>query len=1563
MDEEYELDELGNPILDELDNPIPKRKVEVDELGNPIELEWREQSDDPKSLNDKAVDLMRGAVDYAAAGIGGINRGLSQIVSEPLKFLGAVNEALSPEIVNPTTGEKIEMPNYALQAGQAITDFTNKINPVNPEVNQTFQDVSQGLGQAGGMMATMGLSATSAAPQLANAATGLLPATGRAVAQVAQTAVSPVGIVGGSMVAAPEWEAAKQAGLSDDEAIGVLAKNYFVGQTEILPFQNVLSRLNRIGGGKLASILKNVGMGGFEEAVQEATQTYLTNEIAKGTYDPDRDPLFQVLQSAKVGGLVGMLLPAIGSVAAPQAIRQKLDQKVVELQANKEIAENTSGDPQVDQEIDTVVDAFTNTADTTPTETVQETEVFTKNEQPVNREQTLGSQLLEAEGEVEPVEQLEPQVEADPIQAAEEFSKSGFLTGAGKEAVTQITDFSRDKFQKRSQFLSFVETFNEQSERKISDKEADQAWNQIKTVTVKAPVETVTMSINDALKKQIKDFYRGVDKGVKKGQELVNTNLIPKVQEALKTSNLTPNQTNAILGKLRRTNLFTPGSYSKLQTYIDNVVAKADYADQEQRGLDLKSKIKIQAKNKAIPQNIRGISQEFTRLDPDAFEINDYLQLAEHVSNNLTSPKGNKYTGFDALKVNEVINKQKEKQEKDQIRKELGDLTDEEVDEIIEKGESVDAYLANAGKTKRKQTLDRLRIKTDYAKIGLESVDPTIAQSDSERAALSQFLNADTSKMTADDMVNFIRIADNITLNEDFSGSDVLSAKLEAAKNMEFLVGKQPTTPRGEIGGITKELYSLGQILDVAFNNSKFVGDFEAMTGISEILEAGSATSNETLQKTNDLQELILSVNKKYKNKPDIRNQDQQFKLNLLGVLARTSDGTSHLAKVKSNLRRTVELYKKKDPKIGTEVSKIVEQYIGKPPKEGEPDVAKINSSDEAIESFKKQDPHVYEVWKWFQDEVFTPEFTNATKRNTNNLYNKSFIPEQNYWPYSQTRIDSSTPDINDRMAPAALTLKPQQSANTLKATRSLAMGHAYSLDAFGPALRAYRNTLYDHKSGRAIQLLHESTKRPEFEGLVGGLENKSKLTSTLRNRLAEQYGVTEHEGDFIRALNDILHVFKDLGTAKALGGLDQIVSQSVPTWVASSINLGKDANLMFTSIPQDFYQNVIAAKTRVSEAGRRRGGTDLGDAAKKYLSEESEKTYVRSLDNLRRGTSKIAAWKLIFLTKGDVMVRQRAFTAFYIKRLRELGVDPKEIDLSTESQKQSDPLRKRARAYADNQVSTLQVPSNRAEMSELLTKKGGWDTIRTIVFPFSTFPLNTKIRLARAAKKIKINPEEGSKEMAGVLAESIVFAGIKAYLLAGVYYPMIQALYRSLFDLETPEDEEGDSDFWDQVLNRWGSPKTLQKVTTNLVNDVSPLSLGIGQGANAYMVNSGGYFLRGEEYKDYTFDEWMAETKGVITPPYQNDFSSWGVIGVGSQQLYDIGKSATDATQTFMGAESIYYDTYFGSEEADTQGIEDLIYLNAIFEVASVAAPREANNAWKKVYKEQLEGAGRTNK
>src|SRR5690606_145443 len=99
--------------------------------------------------------------------------------------------------------------------------------------------------------------------------------------------------------------------------------------TEAIPIERLLVGLNKITGGKILETVKLMGQQGISEGVQEGIQTYLTNVIAQDDYDPDRDPLFQVLESAKVGGIVGMILPGAMSIARnlPAEKRTKLERK------------------------------------------------------------------------------------------------------------------------------------------------------------------------------------------------------------------------------------------------------------------------------------------------------------------------------------------------------------------------------------------------------------------------------------------------------------------------------------------------------------------------------------------------------------------------------------------------------------------------------------------------------------------------------------------------------------------------------------------------------------------------------------------------------------------------------------------------------------------------------------------------------------------------------------------------------------------------------------------------------------------------------------------------------------------------------------------------------------------------------------------------------------------------------------------------------------------------------------------------------------------------------------
>ncbi len=1556
-------------ILDEKLSSINQPKT--GQMEQPVQIEEPVQPRGPGGAGFESV------MPWLNKGAAMVNRGLTQLVSAPLQMEGALEQSLG--VKNPIqagleyAGIVDESEPWALQLGNAVENLTKEYNPVDPEFEQSITgQVLQGLGQAGAMVATMG---GSAAPQLAMQASkmGLGEAVGLATKELAKQVVSPAGFIGGSMTAVPEWKQAKEAGASDEEAFEVLMENYLVGQTEALPLKNMLGRINKLTGNSLINTFKGMASGGFEEGVQEGIQTYLSNQIAKGNYDPDRDPLFQVLESAKVGGIVGLIIPGIGGIvkSAPADVKQKLSDKIIELQVGEEVQNNNTGNPIIDETIDKDAEIDPNTK-----QTVNATQEQEAGEVPVQSETGSSQEIPSTQSEEEPEVIIQPKSKEELVS---EFKSSPFITNLSpvkeetsvskEERAENIADFLRtNDVNTPEQIEEFVQTWNTQEIKPFEIIPADIVRVSKRLETPKAVPfsgETVTRTINEEIKRLSQERGKGKTEGVRVGQEFKN-DLVKRVQEAAKTSNLSTAQMGSILSRIRKTNSFTAGSVSKLQSFVNKVMTDADYADKVEQANSLRSTVKKQAKSKTLPPNIRDSAQSFSGLDPELFDsISDYTQLAEHISNGLRSSASNKYSAYDEFKVSNLLNKQRLKQEQEELRKELGDFTEEEINDMIDKGESVDVFLSNKEEAKRIEVLDNLRTKAEYSKLALESESglEEYASDEDEREILKSFLSVDTNKMSADAMTAYIRSVDNILLNGDFSGSQKTAIKIEASQAVQNLLELTQKNKKSKIGYLREDAFHLSQLIDTIYNSNTIAGDFTSESGVDGVLSAGSDTNTTFHSKTDQFTDFSNQLDKKYKG-DKTTSKDNEVKVLMIGLLSRTTDGSSHLSKVRSNIDQSIKLYEnstdEEDQKLGIAMRKAYDKYKN------------AETSDDVLEIAKKQEPKAYESWKWAQDNLFDSKFTAASKKTTNNLYNQSFVPEKNYFPYSQKNMTSSTEETNEEAGkPSVLTLRPQQSRNTLKATRSLSPGFAYDTDVFKNLFRTYKSTLYDTKSAKHIQLLHDVTSHPDFEQIVGGKENKKKLVDTLKKVVAEQYGKTQNDGELVKAINDFLHIGKDLGTATALGGVDQIFSQTVPTWVAASANLGSDAGLMFmpnavSMIPgqETQFEKEVISKARVGEAGQRHGGTDLGELSNKFISDDNKVPFLRGLEAVRRFTGKASHIKLFFLTKGDVLVRRKAFSAFYVQRLIQQGIDPKTIDLNSEGEKQNDPKRKKAKAYADNMVSNLQVPSNRAEMAQILQKGGGYDTLRTIFLPFSVFSLNTKNRLARGIKKAQINPAEGSKEIAGVLAESVMFSMVKTYLIAGVYYPMLEWMFRKIFGLEEPEEEDNtEGNFW-EGMEDFIELKDFRKMLTNVVNDVSPIAVGIGQTANAALINRIGYMSRDKKlYGDYTYDEWLSETKGVINRPYESDFSDLGVLGVGAQKLFDMGNAASDAATVSTGEDTIYYNTIYGDQESDVSDIKDLVFFNALMESVDVVAPREFGNAWSKVYSQQLENYEPTKK
>ncbi len=200
------------------------------------------------------------------------------------------------------------------------------LHATDPDRDQRFWQsaIPSALGSVFGIVMSGGRSGMSAPTLMEAAAIGERQAIITSTKQAIGSLGTRQSIMGSTAMAVPEFEAAKRAGLSDDEALKVWAKNYLVGATEILPIQNALGRINKLSGGKLVELVKAGIPGGFEEGVQEIVQQTLTNKIAQGSYDPERDTFQDVLKSGGAGFFVGFILPGIGAAMNSMEPEQRI---------------------------------------------------------------------------------------------------------------------------------------------------------------------------------------------------------------------------------------------------------------------------------------------------------------------------------------------------------------------------------------------------------------------------------------------------------------------------------------------------------------------------------------------------------------------------------------------------------------------------------------------------------------------------------------------------------------------------------------------------------------------------------------------------------------------------------------------------------------------------------------------------------------------------------------------------------------------------------------------------------------------------------------------------------------------------------------------------------------------------------------------------------------------------------------------------------------------------------------------------------------------------------------
>lgn len=235
--------------------------------------------------------------------------------------------------------------------GDWFNNAIDEVAPQDPEFKNSLSDqFAQAFGQVGSIVFTGGLGAGGRA---AGIATQAIPSAGRLAPAVAagkelvSEITSPAAISAGLTMGQAEFDRAKKAGASDDQAFEAFYKNAAVGSIlEKIPVMQFLKRFNNATAGGVANYIKTKGVagitGGLEEATTEVLQQVYANKTAKDIYNTNQDIFEGLTESGGVGFGVGFLLNAMGANAkllrkqGKEAEAQLVDVQIKEFESRAE---------------------------------------------------------------------------------------------------------------------------------------------------------------------------------------------------------------------------------------------------------------------------------------------------------------------------------------------------------------------------------------------------------------------------------------------------------------------------------------------------------------------------------------------------------------------------------------------------------------------------------------------------------------------------------------------------------------------------------------------------------------------------------------------------------------------------------------------------------------------------------------------------------------------------------------------------------------------------------------------------------------------------------------------------------------------------------------------------------------------------------------------------------------------------------------------------------------------------------------------------------------------------
>lgn len=286
--------------------------------------------------------------------VSALDKGVYKTLGTTVQALGTGLQGVTSKITGGTG--KGFVSDALIKLGSSYNEMIDDLTPQDESFKGSLSDqVGNALGYVAGLILTGGGSAAARTAGMSiagkNAATvaSQVPKTlPMAVKEAISSVVAPTGIVGGLGMGQAEFDRAKEAGATDDQAFEAFYKNAAMGSIlEQIPVMHFLKRFNNATAGGVINYIKTKGVagltGGVEEMTTEMLQQLYANKTAKDIYNTNQDLFEGVVGNGTIGFSVGFLLNAMGANAKILRKEGKVNEaKLVENQV-KELQEKAKG--------------------------------------------------------------------------------------------------------------------------------------------------------------------------------------------------------------------------------------------------------------------------------------------------------------------------------------------------------------------------------------------------------------------------------------------------------------------------------------------------------------------------------------------------------------------------------------------------------------------------------------------------------------------------------------------------------------------------------------------------------------------------------------------------------------------------------------------------------------------------------------------------------------------------------------------------------------------------------------------------------------------------------------------------------------------------------------------------------------------------------------------------------------------------------------------------------------------------------------------------------------------